>query len=550
MSANGNIEQSIPAETFNPGSALWRRRVTIVIVVWFVTVAGFVASFMQTPVYSSTAGVLVERPQQGTVPVLPNMDNEKKLVGSTAVAEAVLRADRLKPSVLALLAGLSVTVPVNTSILDITYTDPDAKVAQRGAQAFADAYLSFRKQQLLGTAQATQAQAEADIADVTRQLNHVQSLVGSSTPGSQEQVLFAARATSLLTELTQLEQRLQALPPFDTLSAGEVVEPAALPTSTSSPNRALDVALGLFLGLILGVGVALLQERFDDRVRSPEEVASILGARVLGSVPPRPKRMGFSSRANELTRGLTLLTPRQRAAIVSNELDLVGLDSDAATLEAFRGLRADFQLAVAQRSAKSVLVTSCKPEDGKTLTIANLGEALAMAGMSVVLVSADLRRPRLEAIFEQDSTPGLADVLAGEVALPDAVRSVAKDIRLLPAGSSTTDPVQLLSSIEMLTVVSDLTRSADLVLIDSPPMLAVADARVMVPSCDAVLFVVDATSTTRADLREARDQLAWVSADVLGALLINAAVQRRGYPSGPDRHLTAKTSDGVASVGR
>lgn len=518
-----DIEEGLPFddEAFHPVSVLWRRRRIVVTAVLVVAAAGLAASFLQTPVYSSTAAVLVEPPQQGTVPVAPNMDNEKKLVASTSVAQAVLDADRLKPDTETLLAGLSVSVPLNTSILDITYTDPGPSEARRGAQGFAQAYLAFRKEQLLRTTQATKSSVDALIAKVNQDLSRVRKRIAVAKPGSQGQTLLITRATSLQTELTQLEQRVQALPPLDALSVGEVVQRAAFPSSPSSPNRALDTVLGIMLGLMLGLGLALVVDRLDDRVRSAEEVGEILGVRVLGSVPPPARPPGS--------------TPGS------------GARADPMVIEAFRSLRADFQFAVSERSAKSILITSCRPEDGKTLTIASLGEVLASAGQSVVLISADLRAPRLEGMFDQDPTPGLADVLSGDVALADAVREVAKGVRLLPAGSSTLDPVQLLSSREMSSVVRDLARSADLVLIDTPPLLSVADARVIVPSCDGVLFVADATSTTHAELREARGQLAWMKANVVGAVVLNVHVKAREYPYDPDRRREIPANE-VANV--
>jgi succinoglycan biosynthesis transport protein ExoP len=281
--------------------------------------------------------------------------------------------------------------------------------------------------------------------------------------------------------------------------------------------------LGLLLGLLLGVGVAALLDRRDDRIRRPDEAAVILGTRILGFIPPQPKG-------------------RHHPAAT------VAAKSDEATVEAFRGFRTDFLLATSQRSAKAILITSSRSADGKTLTVAKLGQVLAEAGKQVVLVSADLRIPLLEGLFGQDSFPGLTDVLSANATLVDGMRGVGKGLRLVPAGSLPGDPLQVLGSDEFAESVTELKRWADYVLIDSPPLLAVADARVLVPVCDAVLFVADARSSTRADLSEARQELEWVNADLVGVVMMNARPDpTRRYPSHPDRLRSVAVEEAARS---
>jgi len=179
-------------------------------------------------------------------------------------------------------------------------------------------------------------------------------------------------------------------------------------------------------------------------------------------------------------------------------------------------------------------VTSCRAEEGKTQTVAYLAEVLASSQKRVVMVSADLRSPRLDAVFSPEDGPGLADVLTGRASVAESRRDVAPFLRLVPSGTLPADPAQLLSDGVLRKTITALAREADIVLLDSPPVLSAPDARVMLLACDAVVFVADARSTTRSELVEARRQLEWSSAEVLGAVLLNADVDRsRSYPPNP-----------------
>jgi capsular exopolysaccharide synthesis family protein len=503
-------------------SAVWRRRWSILAVAIFVMAVAVGASFLQTPVYRSTADVLVEVPPQDSVPSDPNMDTEKKLVSSAQVTNLVISLNHLKTSPRVLLDSLAVDVPVNTSILEISYTDRDPEQARKNAQAFAEGYLGFRGQQLLQAVQAERTSLQSEIVDLNQRLADLKEKVNVADNTSQ-QMINQTKAGALVTQLSILQQRLQALPPEAAISAGEVVQPATTPSSPAGPNRVLDGALGLLLGLLFGIGIAVLLDRRDDRIRQPGEAAAILGARVLGFIPPQPKRRHHPAASVEAK-------------------------PDDATDEAFRGFRADFLLATSHRPAKSILVTSSRSADGKTLTVAKLGQVLAASGKQVILVSADLRVPLLQDLFGQDSSPGLADVLSGDASLVDVVREVGRGLRLVPAGSFPDDPLRALGSPELAESIAQLKRWADFVLIDSPPLLAVADARVLVPACDAVLFVADARSSTRADLSEARQELEWANAELLGVVMMNVpADPTRRYPSHPDRPHASPVRDAARS---
>jgi capsular exopolysaccharide synthesis family protein len=207
--------------------------------------------------------------------------------------------------------------------------------------------------------------------------------------------------------------------------------------------------------------------------------------------------------------------------------------------EAYRVLPTNLVAAVAREGLKSILITSPDHREGKTTTSANLGIALAQAGKRVILVSADLRRPRLHEFFRIPRGPGLSEVLRGKEAVGRAVRSFdssisahVQNLRVLPSGGAVDNPAELLASGTMTKVLEALEGEADLVVVDVPPLLPVSDAVSLAPQVDGVLLVVGPKSTTSISLASCRKQVDNVGARFLGVVLNDlerGMVQSYGY---------------------
>ncbi|MFN2589242.1 MAG: polysaccharide biosynthesis tyrosine autokinase [Actinomycetota bacterium] len=454
-------------------------------------------SFRQTPIYESTASVLVRTNGQAEGPVeQANMATERRLAESTAVARVARDRLGLAISLRELLADLSVEVPVDTELLEFHYSDPRPAEAQRRAQGFANAYLTYRREQALAEERAAERSIQTQIVGLNQRLATVQGEI-AATDDSEEEAALQAEANSLITQIAILQQRLAGQGGAD-VAAGAVVERAEVPQSPAHPNHVVDGVLGLLAGLVLGAGAALAQDYADDRIRDREEFEGRIGTAVLGAIPT--------------VKGLGSATEH-----------LVATGRDVAAGEAFRRLRTNLMFSAMQLDAKVVLVTSAKEREGKTFTAANLGAALATAGKSVVLVSADLRRPRLEEIFGLPKEFGLVDVLMQLASPRSALQPTGiENLLLLPSGPAPSNPAELLGSSTMSSMLAELRHFADFVLLDSAPLLPVTDAAVLVPSSDAVLYVADARSATRGDIKEARRQLERVDARVIGAALLNA----------------------------
>jgi len=299
-------------------------------------------------------------------------------------------------------------------------------------------------------------------------------------------------------------------------SAIRVVDRAQVPKFPIKPRRQLNTLLGAVLGLIVGVGVGFLREEFDDTIKSSEDVERLLGAPVLGAIPllPDNKKGGDGSK------------PTRLPALVD-----AGRRSPGA--EAYRALRTHVLFSMPDVERKCLLVTSALPEEGKSTVAANLALAIARTDRRVWLVDGDLRRPALGMVFREANSPGLASLLAGQAELDDVVHPATGGISFVASGPTVPNPAELLGSQRMARLIAKGRNQADVVIIDSPPLLPVTDAEVVGAQVDGVLLVVKIGATERHALAQARRRLEQVRVRVVGAVLnFVPAGSRDGYYGG------------------
>jgi polysaccharide biosynthesis transport protein len=484
-----------------------RRSIAAIAALTFVFAMGF--SLHQTPMFTSTAKVWVkpivanQTLLNGTAPTLLSLDTEKQLVQSEAVADLAARNAGTRTTGFEMLKHLSVDVPTNSQVLEISYSSPGPLLAQKGAQAFATAYLKFKTDEALATSKTVEQSVQQQIGQLQNQLAQANYQAQHTAPNSTDHVDATNRITTINTQIGLLENQLASI---NTLSIdpGAIVQSADLPTSPSSPNHLLNGGLGLFLGLALGIGVAFLRERLDDRIRGREDLEEHIGAPVLIAIPRFTVQ---STKRRPQRRGLvTIHEPSQPAA------------------EAYRTLRTSLQFHAAQTGAKVFMVVSATPGEGKTTTAANLAVVLAHAGKQVVLLSADMRNPVLNELFRSDWRPdreaGLSNILTGEISPQDTLQQTeVRNLWMIGSGPVPVRPAELASSESMSDLIEALREAADFTIIDSAPSLAVTDALAMAPHVDGVLYVADATTTERGAVVQARTMLEHVGANVIGAVL-------------------------------
>ncbi|MEI8374923.1 MAG: polysaccharide biosynthesis tyrosine autokinase [Planctomycetota bacterium] len=275
----------------------------------------------------------------------------------------------------------------------------------------------------------------------------------------------------------------------------------------TSPKRSRILGLGLIGGLMLGFGLALLRDFFDHRLRSADEIVALLELPLLGIVPNLKGKVGRSA-----TGQMVASHPRSEFA------------------ESFRTLRTAIYFGLPDSQTKTILVVSPSPGDGKSIVASNLAIAMAQADQSVLLIEADFRKPTQKEIFGLEKTRGFSDVLAQQDALDSVIlETPIKGLSLLPCGTIPTNPVEILNGQAFRQALEVLSQRYDKIVIDAPPVVAVADSRVLGALCDVTLLVLRAEKSTRRHSLGARDELLSVGARILGVVV-------NSVPSGKGRY--------------
>ena len=296
----------------------------------------------------------------------------------------------------------------------------------------------------------------------------------------------------------------------DAAVAARVIEPAVRPNVQSSPDTSRDTALGGVLGLLVGAIGCVLFTLLDTRVRSAEIANRVAGLPTLGQIGRVPK--------NADNRPIMVREP--------NSVDA----------EAFRHLRAALAFTSVDRELKAILITSGSPGEGKTTLAVNLALAVAESGARVLLIDADLRRPQVAATLEVEGAIGLTTMIVGAVSAGDAVRRYgATNLDLLLSGDIPPNPAELLASHTVAQVITDFTALYDFVIVDTAPVLSVADASLLSPHVDLTLVVVDASKTRNTQLERTMQSLRTAGAMMSGVVLNRARISKKRdvYHYGP-----------------
>jgi len=280
------------------------------------------------------------------------------------------------------------------------------------------------------------------------------------------------------------------------ISILEAAEPVLRP---SQPQKAKTAGAALALGLAAGVGLALLRDRKDQRLRSAQEISTVLSLPVLGVVP-------------------SIRGPQQTPSIRGQK---TRTSPDSREAEAFRTIRTAIFFRALKGEARTILITSPAPREGKSTVAANLGIAIAQAGQRTLILDADFRRPIQHRIFGVDrKAKGLSLVLAGRMASEEAiVHTGLENLDVLTCGPDVPNPAEMLNSDRFARLVNTLSFEYERILVDSPPVVAVTDAYILGALCHATILVLRAEFSTRKVAAHAREGLAGVGARVLGVVV-------------------------------
>ncbi len=307
-----------------------------------------------------------------------------------------------------------------------------------------------------------------------------------------------------------------------------VIEIAIPPENAVSPRRLMTVTAALFLSTLFGMGLALVLEYLDDTIRTTDEIETYLQLPALAAIPridapQKRKLLLVGSSENEGDDNF-----------LNSEL-LIHSDSRSPLAEAYRHLRTSILLSTAGRAPKSLLITSSLPSEGKTTTATNTAISLAQTGARVLIIDADIRRPRLHSVFNIENRQGLSTLLASELADSDIDNIVQQDEKsklfLLPSGPIPPNPAELIGSEQMATLLGMLQQKFTHIVVDSPPIASFTDGVLIASMVDGVILVVHAGKSSKQVVRRSRQLLNEIGAKIFGVVLnnVNLSTQDNYY---------------------
>ncbi len=495
-------------------SVVRRRKSVIILAVFVVGATALLMSTLQTPVYAGKARVLLEPSvslfSDNSTAIGPaQVRTEIEVLTSAPVARLVRERIGAAPKVAAQQLG-------DTQVMVVQAESTDARRAADIANAYSQAYIDYRRQQAIDNLSTAGAAIQARISELDRQIAEFDAAhppPSNLPPGAQPPRL--PEREGLESQRFFFRQKAEQLNVDAQLKNGgsQLVAPAVPPSKPIRPQPVRNVILGVVAGVILGVGMVFLLEQLDDSIKNKEDVERV--ARDVAVVGVIPVITGWRNRSE--TRLVAQTDPNSPAA------------------EAYRTLRTSIEFLGLDRPIRTLQITSPSAGEGKTTTIVNLAVTLAQAGRRVIVVSCDLRRPRVHDFLGLPDDVGFTSLLLQEASLSAVLQPVpgVRDVSLIASGPLPPNPSELLASKRTTQVFETLKDAADIVLIDSTPVLPVTDAAVLATKVDATLMIATAGTTSKKGLARAFELLRQVHAPIIGTVLNGASGESAyGYSYG------------------
>ncbi|MGH2773244.1 MAG: polysaccharide biosynthesis tyrosine autokinase [Actinomycetota bacterium] len=457
-------------------------------------------SYLTTPVYQSLTRLEIQpvasSPQasqmlENVVDPARRLQTQVELIKSQPVL--LKAAEGLKESdVAALREGLDVRLLRDTQIAEVTATDGSAVKAKLRADAVAQAYIAYRRDRAIEQTVALKADLNARLESLRKDLSALDKKIADG------RVEVEAQRSQLLVRMGVLESENLTIPEAESLknAGGAIIEEGAVSGKPIRPNWPVNLGLGAAVGLLAGVGLVLLGDKLDNRLNSIEDIESAAGANVLASIPALRNR-------SIIRRSLVVVSdPKSRAA------------------ESYRTLRTNLRFASPGRTLRTLLVTSPLPGEGKSTVAANLAAAAAESRTATALVSADLRRhATLSRLFKASGARGLVDVLRDGALAHQAVHATEiANLRFVPSGGTPSNPTDLVGSEQFSSMIDYLADESEMVILDAPPVLGLADASLMAGRVDGVLLVANIEISGRGALITAATQIRRAGGRIVGVV--------------------------------
>jgi len=477
--------------------------------------AAFIMSMRTTPIYLAATRLYInEAPATRTADYASVLTSERlartysELLTTKPVLEEVIRRLNLNMDANTLQRAVQVDLLTDTQLIDLSVEDTSPTRAADIANTIVTVF-SEQNQELQASRYATSKESlSSQLAEVDKQIqasNTALEELGDNAENKSERDRLEAGLTQYRQTYASLLQSYESIRLAESSTTSNVVqaEPATPTFLPIRPRTLVNTVLGAMVGFLLACGIILLINALDDTL-NPDSVTRQLGLPVLGVI---------ARHQNDDGAPVVKCQPRSPVS------------------EAFRSLRTNIQFASVDIPLRTLLVTSPSPEDGKSTVAVNLGISLAQSGYSVALIDGDLRRPQVHKKLSLSNRQGITGLFVQpKITLNGTLQKTDVDgLFALTSGELPPNPAELLGSEKMYEILKQIGEQTDMIILDSPPVMAVTDAAVLAPRVDGVLLVVKPGSTKIAACKQAVEQLHRVGANILGVVLNDVEVKRSSY---------------------
>jgi len=474
----------------------------------------YVVSRNTTPVYQATSTIFVDQASNINESVYGTIiasERQAQTFAQLMLTRPVLDAVTARLGLVELKSDVSVQPIQDTQLIRVDVEDTDKELATQIANTIPEIFVEQHTERQLQKFKGSRDSLDKEIRALSTNISQVQTKIS-------ELEAITNRTSAQDADLSRFQDSLQQyrnsyanlVKSFEDLRLNEaratdtvsIVEPAEVPKKPIRPRVLLNTLLGLLVGMVLAIGGVLLIEYLDDTLKNPDDVVQALKLSTLGAIPRTRQDSGDPDAERQL---VTFLNPKSPVS------------------EAYRVLRTNIQFSSLDKPIRTLLVTSANPSEGKSTTASNLAAVMAQTGQRVVLIDTDLRRPVIHKVFNIPNNLGLTSALLTN---PDAATvshliqpTQIKNLSVLTSGPLPPNPSELLGSHRMGALIEALNSVADIIIFDSPPVLAVTDSAVLARQLDGVLLVVDSGETREPLARRAAEEMSKVGAQILGVAL-------------------------------
>ncbi|HEX7974700.1 MAG TPA: polysaccharide biosynthesis tyrosine autokinase [Anaerolineales bacterium] len=496
---------------------LWHWAWLLVLATLLAGGAAYLVSSRMTPIFQASTTILVnEAPATRSADYASVLTSQlltqtfSQMITKQPVLEGVIQRVGLNVTVERLRGAIQVQPVKDTQLIEIKVesTDPSqaAAIANAVVAVFSEQNQALQASRYAASKQSLQDQLDQMNQKIQANADSIKAL-GTDPANQAERDRLEANQAQYQQVYASLLQSYESVRLAEAQTTSNIVaaEPATPPRYPIRPRILMNTALAAAVGLLLAMGLIFLIEALDDTLRDPDDVARYLGVPVLGLIAAHD--------TNKYSQPISSAQPRSPVS------------------EAFRSLRTNIQFASVDRPIHTLLVTSPTPQDGKSTVSANLSVILAQSGHKVALVEGDLRRPRVHKSVGLPNRSGISELFVQpRIVLNGALQETEiAGLYAMTSGPLPPNPAELLGSEKMFDILRQVRERVDLVVVDSPPVMAVTDAMVLAPRMDGVLLVVRPGKTKLLACKQSVEQLQRIGANLLGVVLNDVELKRSSY---------------------